>query len=600
MAAGVRIKLFGHFSVDRDGRRLELGSSPTQQLLARLATAQNSWLERTTLAADLWPDVEFSVSGNRLRTHLVYLKKGLEPLNAVSTDRSRLMLDLTEVDLDLRTAEHYLKQLRIQNNQREERELLRGLLDLIDHDLLEGWVGEWIDPLRAYWRDQRADAYLRLARLSQEDDDLEGALVSIDRALLADPYRSEAWVQFLRVMGRLGRGAHALARFRSARQKMRAELDLDFAEEVLEVSRALGKGSLGPTVAQSGNRRIFTMEERELLIGALERAVTQDPSFLLDLIGHESFRREVYKNPPVGFKLGNSVFDATEGLDPRRVKIIWTILLAGVLVDEHERKLELCHWILDHLDESTHDHWSALSAIAFTKFELREMDEAYAYIEKARLNAVKYDRTYGKVICKAQLGSFYWHDDRLDEAMELYQQAIVEYGQGDDVRQAHNLSGIHINCGFLESLRGNWEACRDWTDKGWRIAVVNGLEGVLHWAFPVMGLAKIMSGDVRAGCRLMIDGVTLCYARRNIRMHEIGMDYAACALAHLGKPREAVALANAYAEFRAKRKHYRSKGELRLMGMFFDPSRSETPNPDWVGRSMSDYILKVCALLESF
>ncbi len=598
MHAQARIKLFGPLVVEVDGRRADLGSSPTQQFLARLSASPNTWLERTAIAEDLWPDVEFAVSSNRLRTHLVYLKKGLDPWTPIAAERSRIRLESAGATIDIESAEHFIKQLRIQRDHKEEKEVLGGLLAIIDRDFLDGWNADWILPMRAYWRDHRADAYLRLARFANDDDDLEAALTHIDRAILADEFRPEAWAQFLRIMGRLGRGAHALARFRAIRQQMKSQLDMDFGEDVLELSRAVGRGAIGPSAGVSSSRRHFTMEERELILSTVERSAAASPASLLELYGSDAFRRELYKNPHVAFKMVNAAFDSGEGIDPHRVRAVWTIMMAGTLLDETERKLELCKWVLENLEESTQDYWAALSQTAFTKFEIRDWDAAYDYIERARKNAEAYNRPYGLIVCKAQLGSFHWHLNRLDEAMVLYHEALVEYGQGPDVRQAHNLAALRINCGFLESIRGNWEACRDWTEQGWRLAVVGGLEGVLHWAFPLMGLAKIMGGEVRPGCRMIIDGVTLCYARRNIRMHEIGMDYATCALVELGHIPQALALAEAYTTFRGNRRHARSPAEQSLVDMFLVKAGKTKPDPSWVGLSISDYIIRVCALLE--
>jgi DNA-binding SARP family transcriptional activator len=595
MALETRIRLFGVMRIEVNGRPVDLGSMPASQILARVCLEPSRSVERTALAEEIWPDVVFQVSGNRLRTHLVHLKQALEPWAPLVSDRKEVAFADSNTDIDLIRAEHLVERLRIERDRNAERKLLDELVSLIAPDLLEGWQAEWVTPLRDYWIERRIETLLRLAQLAMEDDDSEGSLALVDQAIKCDEFRGESWTLWLRIMAKLGRGHHGVARFRTARQRIKAELGLDFGEEVVELARTVSRGAIGP----SQTRKAFTNEERELLIGALERAAATDQNLLLKLYGSSVFFSESYRNPAAAFSLVNRTLEATDGFAPERVAATFSALGAGSLLDEPARKIELCEALIASPEKTPADHWRALSNLGFTYFELREWEKAEACLQEALAIAEANEMAGAVTTAKVQLASFAWHLNRFDEAEAVNLAAIAELEKRDDLIANHNRAANQTNVGFIMNLRRDWAGAHEWAEKGWRTMIVHGLDSLRHCSVALLGFSKIMLGETKPGCRLVIDGVTLCYANQSMRMHEISMDLAFSALAKLGHGPEALAAMEAYGEFRNRRRHGWSPGEMKHVELVRELAGEVSPNPAWIGLAQPEYVIRVCKLLES-
>ena len=134
MAGEAKIRLFGKLLVTVDGSPVRIRTKPAQSLLALLCSASGQPFDRTQIARDIWPDLPYSTSGNRLRTNLVILKQALEPWEPLDGDRNSIWIQAEDVDLSVATG--YAKQVRVLQDLDQELETLQNLLAIIDQPFL--------------------------------------------------------------------------------------------------------------------------------------------------------------------------------------------------------------------------------------------------------------------------------------------------------------------------------------------------------------------------------------------------------------------------------------------------------------------------------
>jgi WD40 repeat protein/DNA-binding SARP family transcriptional activator len=134
----LEIHLLGQFSLNLDGKSVELPSRPAQSLLAYLALTEGIAHRREKLAGLLWPDIADADARRNLRRALWHIRKVLEgqaPLRA--DDISVAFVDGPQVWVDARTAVQKL------SSERPVEELVRAV-SAYGGELLPGFYDEWI------------------------------------------------------------------------------------------------------------------------------------------------------------------------------------------------------------------------------------------------------------------------------------------------------------------------------------------------------------------------------------------------------------------------------------------------------------------------
>jgi YVTN family beta-propeller protein len=246
----MRYRVLGPLEVETDAGPLTLGGQKERLLLALLLMRPNHVVPVETLVAGLWNEHPPPTAAKTLQSHVVRLRRALEPARARGAAGEVLIT--REPGYLLRVAPRALDSARFEELTATARRALGdGSVELAGSLLREAlglWRGrafvEFLDTdvavaesdrlaeLRLVALEDRIEADLRLGRHRELVAELEG--------LVRDhPLRERLWAQLLLALYRSGRQADALLAYQRARSVLVEELGIDPGAELRRLHAAI-------------------------------------------------------------------------------------------------------------------------------------------------------------------------------------------------------------------------------------------------------------------------------------------------------------------------------------------------------------------------
>ena len=596
MGERAKVKMFGKLFVEVHGSPVRIRTKPAQSLFVLLCLDKGKAVLRTRLAESIWNDLEYSISGNRLRTTLVILKQALFPWDSIHANRSSIWIDADSFDTDLSLATEKLNKVRVLQDLDEELETHHQLLDIIDQPFLMEFVEPWALEVREMWCGHRSASLLRVAQIQENFGFLVEALNAVERVFVRDDYHPQAWMKYLRLMAKADRSNEALTALAVAQGKMRSELDAEFDRDVLAVANQVRHGSIRP----SKSLLRFSSAEKTVLIGALEKMATTAPDEFLTFLASSSFGENIFQRPATAFNLiVDALGNATEKVDLAvKGSVIQMGTSAAFTLSYHKERESLCRILIDEYPEESELHSSGLAQLAFLRFEQRDFATATELAKLATELSRKYrPDTYNRAL-ESSSAACHWHLLQFAEADAIYESLLVALSGKDDYLSQYNTALINANWAFMKSVQLDWGATHDLCLEAKKRLVIYGFEGVGAAIGALFGCANVMLG-IHGGRQLISDGLKDSYRQQNLRVVEIGLDYAACALVKLGLASQGLAVMNATTNLRDKRQHARSAAEQLLADSILADANGATPDNEIEGNiSLLDAVLYACKALE--
>lgn len=566
----VSVLLFGRFEVTVDQQPRSVTGQTERRLLARLCVSPEAFVSRLDLAEGLWPDVDYTVAGNRLRTGLVGLRKCLAPAEPVLADRQKIGLH-SEILTDIQLARDAEARVRRALDHRETEKALEFLVDATREDLLPGWTDAWAVGARQRWRKQYVNACLRLARFALERDDAKGASDWARQAVSRDPYFGESWIVYLRSMAAQGRGTEAARAFTDAKKTF----GLTGGEwaDVADLATSAKRGALGPGTAG------LTYGESDLVLRAFGRMMSEEPELAARIVSSTSFGHEVDQEPRHVFGLLERLYDPTADTDlavPLRVVAI----RAHGLLNQRQQTLETGAWLLAHDDDpgrilGTHTMLSVAYLVG------REMEPALSHAEKAleMARALGPERRVFRAL--AQRGVVLWHQGRTAQALAGLLEAYERLSRDPVDATTVVPAAIAVNLGSLYAMNGNETEALAWLARSRARATSVEFSNLEIHAEPPAGFASAVLGQNAAAARATIVGLVACLRRSANLELLIALDFAAGVLAILGWPGEAVAVLESAARFRSELQSLRSPAEEAFVQRVIQLADGTPPAGAW-------------------
>ncbi|MFD9904372.1 BTAD domain-containing putative transcriptional regulator [Streptomyces sp. NPDC059063] len=261
----VRIRLLGPVSVDVQGRHVGLG--PQQRaLLAVLALARGRPVSTSRLAELLWEDDAPDGAISALRTHVLHLRRILEPgrratsgfevlVSAGARSNTSYTLQVTDEQVDALRFVHLTDQARkaaAENDATAVVALLDEALALWTGPALEGVSdrrfalaeADRLEELRLVAREDRIDALIDLGRH-------ETCLSELATLVREFPLRERLRCQLMLALYGSGRQADALAAYRDFYQLLDDEVGIEPGHQLKEIHQRVlsGDPALTPSPA---------------------------------------------------------------------------------------------------------------------------------------------------------------------------------------------------------------------------------------------------------------------------------------------------------------------------------------------------------------
>jgi predicted ATPase/DNA-binding SARP family transcriptional activator len=221
-ATPLAISLLGPFSVRVNGAPLpRLRSHRLESILALLTLRHDRPVDRTWLAALLWPDSSESRGRATLRRYLTELRQilGPEAQRLHSPTSSTLVFDLAGATVDLIAFEDCVR--------RGDPQSLQEAVALYRGPLLEQWSEEWVFQERQTCEQAFLSAVMTLAAAARESGDLEASAAYLRRAVGVDPLRESAHRELMQVLAAGGNYAAVLQVYRELRLLLHRQMNTE-------------------------------------------------------------------------------------------------------------------------------------------------------------------------------------------------------------------------------------------------------------------------------------------------------------------------------------------------------------------------------------
>lgn len=297
MTTQARLRLFGEHTLtigpDPHANPVDLLSPQTQILLAYLALHPHQVLERRCVAFILWPDTTEATALRNLRQHLHRLRQLLGGLNLADemlvgqgghlqfNPVAGLWIDTLEFE----------RQIADPLWQIEAIELYRG-------DLLAGYEADWLQPIRARYREQYLEALRTQIALANFQRNSPRALYYARRLLEGSPLRESSHRIYLEALYFNGERVRALQHFAHLQRLLKRELNAEPMPQTVALYRQIQNGTLPgdlpmvvsssqqapralQTIAQISESFVGRRDELALLDEALAQTVNGAGRFLL-------------------------------------------------------------------------------------------------------------------------------------------------------------------------------------------------------------------------------------------------------------------------------------------------------------------------------
>ncbi|MHA3703457.1 AfsR/SARP family transcriptional regulator [Jatrophihabitans sp. YIM 134969] len=204
----VRLALLHGFALSSPAGAVRV-PGPARRLLALLALRGHP-VQRTTVAANLWPDLDERPAASRLRSTLWRLPPRDRPL--VDLDDGRLAL-APDVDVDLRDL--------------EDDDRFRQLsVHALCGEVLAGWDDDWVLDERERYRQLRLHRLEQLAATARRQGRFGVALEASLAAVRSEPLRESAHREVMSVHLAEQNPSEALRQYEHVRQVLRDGLGL--------------------------------------------------------------------------------------------------------------------------------------------------------------------------------------------------------------------------------------------------------------------------------------------------------------------------------------------------------------------------------------
>ena len=236
----LEIRLLGGFSLKIQGEAVSGLSRPAQWLLALLVLRSPTPLAREWLSEALWPESVPDRSAFYLRRSLSELRTALgsEKSRLLSPARPTLQLDLANAFCDVTEFDLFA-------NSSEEASLI-AMIALYRGALLEECDSGWILPERERRRRRFILASESLAELQVREGNLNGSIALLRRVVETDSLRETAHRRLMQAMGKAGDYTGVERQYRVLRRVLRDELNIEPAEESVDLYRQLMQADRRP------------------------------------------------------------------------------------------------------------------------------------------------------------------------------------------------------------------------------------------------------------------------------------------------------------------------------------------------------------------
>ncbi|MDH5421716.1 MAG: AAA family ATPase [Acidimicrobiia bacterium] len=289
MKPSLRAHLLGGFRVEANGQLVQLsGSRTARSLLAYLLLSPDRQHLRSKLAGMYWPEQSEPVARERLRSVLYRLGKNLDESGVPVLDQAREWVG-TSADIDVWVDATEFRSLigLAQRAPDGAGDQLQKATDLYQGEFMPGHYEDWVFAEQQSLHHAQAAALAQLLAIREADGQFDRALLVAKRMVALDWSDENAHRTIMRLSALLRRPEDALRQYREVRRTLKHQLGTEPAlattQLAADIASHVESTLSSPPTSDRSQAPVFVARqaERDLLIGALERALSVEGSVAL-------------------------------------------------------------------------------------------------------------------------------------------------------------------------------------------------------------------------------------------------------------------------------------------------------------------------------
>jgi DNA-binding SARP family transcriptional activator len=225
MPQQAQLRLFGGFALrDQEGRPVTLRLRKTEGLIAYLAVGATRRQSRQRLAGLLWSESSQNRALQSLRQARLTLNRDLAPHQLSIVHFGRREISLEEGALRIDAVEFSrLREAGDPDSLAQAADYFRGEF-LAGIEIESEAFDEWLQPTRAWYREQLEGVLERLLALQEQAGAYEACIRTAKRLLAVDPLREDMHRWLMRAFAATGQRTSALAAYDACRTILQEEL----------------------------------------------------------------------------------------------------------------------------------------------------------------------------------------------------------------------------------------------------------------------------------------------------------------------------------------------------------------------------------------
>lgn len=567
----IRVRLLGTLAIFDDDVEIELAGRNERRLIGLLGLSAGRVCQRRDVALSLWPEVDFEVSGNRLRTTLVALKKAFGERDVVEATATTLRL-AGSVEVDLDQVKRVMDRVRLTSESRVLGNLYHELINALKPGLLVGVHDEWLHMYQDYWSGVLQDV---LHKAAEHEFDHEQYIRASELAAQAVERQLDdalGWEIFLRSMAKLGEGREAYRKFSAARRRVRQEGWLEFEQSLGQLAKEVRDGD------HAINPALWPLPPGgdSVLVRAFQRMAQLDRDLAAKFVTSDAFRLEAFRSPEPSLGIVEQLADSLAPNDPNRPAVLLMAMRIHSLLHNSERVIQLSEDLLA-AELTPSQRRLALTVTSFANFQLRQFDSALRLVDEALEIAQQHLKPYQIQLTLADKAHYLWHLGDFEAALSCFESVLTAIAEEPEPLVSYAPALLHGNIGAIHVHCGRLAQGLDWLERGHSLANSGRYREQIHQIEAPLGFTLTALGRPTEGRKAILSSLTHFFRTRNQRALALGLDYTASALLQLKKAHLAEALFEWTDAFRTDIRHSRTKSETMFVGHHRSRARALSP-----------------------
>ena len=531
----VQVKLMGEFSCSTD-QPVQFSARSAAELVAYLAIHKNRWVPRDELAEAFWGSAEPKIARTNLRKAIQRVRESFGTVDVLLKHADSLAINRQVLVSDLDRAEVLHRHYSFAPQLPESIEKLLAEWKILDQNLLEGWMSEWIIEERKSFAIRGHELGLKVVEALESTGQLDECIEVMNLLVRRSPLDFDLLQRAIRLQTKASTGHSAGAML----DRMLADLPPQ-SEIPKPVRRLIQRVQQGHLEQVPAPELFETKNELAMLARMVESNLKANNPEAIALLAKESSNVDNWAHAKTLLSILTVVLENSPVETDDQIQLAINACFLATYASDFQVGQWAAQKVLSILNESDPRYIRTTSVLAFLHFETKNYDLSRSLHDNALLLCKKYgvEKEYARTLNRKAVLDY--HLGNFDEAKAMFMEAIDFQIALDDLGGESLLASFHGNLCTMEVLRFGWDAAKKHGELSLKYAESSAKVFQIYVSAG-LGLARYKLGEPN-GISLIIDGIIQTARERMRRFNMISIDFGVAVLVEKGAYEQAAQMA---------------------------------------------------------